>query len=259
MALTIELKKISKQFPKNTKRSSMGLIVKSLLNGRSNSNKFQALKGINLKIQKGEKIGLIGHNGAGKSTLLKIIAGLYKPTVGEVRINGEVNLLAGYGIGMLDELTVTENIFLYAAIYGMSREKIQEKQKEIIEWAGLQEFVNAKLKTLSSGMAMRLAFSTTRYIESEIILLDEALAAGDKNFVEQCKNVFEGYKKSDRTFVVSSHNLGFIREFCTKTIWLNKGGLMAFADTEIVLQRYQEFGAKKPVTAKAKEFVENVV
>ena len=125
----------------------------------------------------------------------------------------------------------------YAAL---ERKKTKKNLQEIIEWAELQGFERAKLKTLSTGMNTRLAFSITRHIESDIVLMDEALSAGDKNFRKKCEDVFENYKNNDRTFVFASHDLEFVKKFCTRTLWLQKGRQLAFGDTDLVLQRYSE-------------------
>ena len=123
----------------------------------------------------------------------------------------------------------------------MEKKSISEHFEEIIKWAELQDFADAKLRTLSTGMKTRLAFSITRYIESDIFLVDEALSAGDRSFKEKCEKVFENHTKTDRTLIFSSHNMGFIRRFATKTIWLHQGKQMAFDDTEIVLKQYGDF------------------
>lgn len=231
--------KVAKTFPIGTQRATVYRALHRQLSRTSHlPNTFFALKDINIEVLKGEKIGIIGNNGSGKTTLLKVIAGLYKPSRGRIRINGEVTLLAGVGIGMLDELGVEENIFLYGAVYGMERKKIEEKLPEIIEWAELQDFAGAKLKTLSSGMRTRLAFSAARYIDKDSYLLDEALTAGDKNFKDKCAQVFEEYNKTDKTFLITTHDLAFVKNFCVKTLWLHKGQQMEFGETEHVLQQY---------------------
>ena len=215
-----------------------------LLGDASNSGSFFALNDINIEVFRGEKIGIIGNNGSGKTTLLKVIAGLYGPDKGDIYRKGDAALLTGLGMGMVDELSVEENVFLYGAIYGMDRKKIKEKFHEIIEWAELQNFVGARVKTLSSGMKTRLAFSTTRYIETDIFLLDEALSAGDKTFREKCEDFFKKSRNSDTTFLVATHSLDFVRMFCTKTLWLHMSKQMAFGDTETVLRQYEEFRTK---------------
>jgi ABC-2 type transport system ATP-binding protein len=202
-------------------------------------NSFYALRDINLSVAAGEKIGIIGDNGSGKTTLLKIIAGLYKPSSGSVQVRGEITLLAGLGIGMIAELTVRENIFLYGAVYGMTREKVKDVFADIIEWAELHDFEDARLKTLSSGMKTRLAFSVTRYIDKEIYLWDEALTAGDRHFQAKCQTVFLEYQRSAKTFLVTTHDLAFVRTFCDRALWLHKGLLMGFGEPDFIVDQYQ--------------------
>lgn len=242
----LELKNIYKSFSVDAARPSTFTAMKKIIHSNGNyTHTFYALKDISLKIERGEYVGLIGNNGAGKTTLLKIISGLHKPDKGKISINGELNFLAGFGIGMVDELSVSENIFLYGAVYGLDRNYLKQKFDEIIEWAELQNFVEAKLKTLSTGMRTRLAFSITRYIEADIFLLDEALSAGDKSFREKCEKVFDDYKLRGKTFIISTHNLQFVKKFCTKTLWLHKGEQMDYGETDGVLDNYNQMDKTK--------------
>jgi ABC-type polysaccharide/polyol phosphate transport system ATPase subunit len=241
-ACVVRISHVSKFFALNGRHTLYRLLHGRLVGNNADSQSFAALNDINIEIMKGEKVGLIGNNGAGKSSLLKIIAGLYALSNGEIRVTGEVTLLSGLGTGMLDELSVEENIFLYGAICGLERRKTKENLQEIIEWAELQGFERAKLKTLSTGMHTRLAFSVTRHIESDIILMDEALSAGDRTFKKKCEDVCESYKHNSRTFLFASHDIEFVKNFCSKTIWLHKGQQMAFGDTDLVLREYN--GAK---------------
>lgn len=235
----VRVQRISKAFPMERSHSTAYRALHSQIRRRAHrTGTFLALNDINIEVFRGEKIGVIGDNGSGKTTLLKVIAGIYKPNGGQVHINGEVTLLAGLGTGMIDELSVEENVYLYGAIYGLERRKTEENLHEIIEWAELRDFVRAKLKTLSSGMRTRLAFSATRYIEKDIYLLDEALTAGDKRFQEKCEGVFRNHKTSNKTFLVTTHDLDFVRGFCSKTLWLHKGRQVSFGDTGTVLQQY---------------------
>jgi len=241
MVHAIRIKNLRKIFSIDRERNSMfRTLEKKVLWRHRTSGTFVALNDINIDILIGERIGVVGNNGSGKTTLLKVIAGLYESNGGEIHVNGNLSLLAGFGIGMVDELSVEENIFLYGAIYGIERNRIKERLHEIIEWAELESFARAKLKTLSSGMRTRLAFSATRYIETDTYLLDEALSAGDKNFKQKCEQFFEKAKDSDRTFMVATHDLNFVRLFCEKTLWLHKGEQMAFGKTDSVLGRYME-------------------
>ena len=241
MPAAVILNNVSKTFSIDVSRPSTFSVLKKIFSTNGNHTRtFHALKNINFEIEHGDYVGIIGNNGAGKTTLLKTISGLHKPESGKVLIEGELNFLAGFGIGMVDELSVSENIYLYGAVYGLDREMIREKFEEIIEWAELQNFLGAKLKTLSTGMKTRLAFSITRYIDADIFLLDEALSAGDKSFREKCEKVFDNYKRRGKTFIISTHSLEFVKKFCSKTLWLHKGEQMDYGDTEKVLKKYLE-------------------
>lgn len=230
-----------RKFPTYTDRPTMFTFLQRLWSHDKKSFKpFFALQDINITITKGDKIGLIGNNGAGKTTLLKTIARLLMPTNGSVKINGEIIFLSGLGIGMVDELSVQENIFLYGAIYGIERHRLRTILHELLEWAGLENFVHAKLKTLSTGMRARLAFSIIRYIEANIFLLDEVLSAGDISFQQKCKDFFHRPINEDKTFILSTHDLDFLLSFCQKTLWLHKGQIVAFGDTETIIEEYRK-------------------
>jgi len=241
MTCIVKLSNISRSFRVDSGRLTMFNIIRSRMNERENmalDSTFNALDKINVAVMKGEKIGIIGNNGSGKTTLLRIIAGLLPPTGGQLKVHGTAVLLAGFGVGMIDELSVRENIYLYGAIYGIDREKIQHILLEIIEWAELQEFSRAKLRTLSSGMKSRLAFSIIRHIETDIFLLDEALTAGDRTFKKKCRNFFDAPINEERTFLISTHDLDFVQSYCQKTLWLKHGKQMAFGKTESVVEQY---------------------
>ena len=241
MNWALQLQNVTKTFPVESHHATVYRALRKQIRRTTHSpHTFRALSDISFQVSRGEKIGIVGNNGSGKTTLLKVIAGLYQPTAGEVRTSGDLTLLAGLGIGMVDELSVEENIFLYGAIYGMDREQIEAGLAEIIEWAELQDFAGAKLKTLSSGMRTRLAFSATRYLEKDIYLLDEALTAGDTTFQQKCEAVFHEYKKTNKTFLISTHDMNFVKTFCTKTLWLHKGRQVEFGDTAGVLEQYEQ-------------------
>jgi lipopolysaccharide transport system ATP-binding protein len=228
--LVIETRHLSKEFSRaGTYRTLFRLLKGTVTPSRHGA--YAALSDINLKIRRGEKIGLIGNNGAGKSSLLRLIAGLYLPSDGQITVNGQVSLLAALGMGMVDDLDIEENIFLYGAICGLDRHVIRANLQEIIEWAELQEFAGAKLRTLSTGMRARLAFSTTRHVSADITLMDEVLTAGDRNFKDKCQLVLENYKNNDGTFIFATHDIEFVKNVCTKTIWLEKGRQKAFGET----------------------------
>lgn len=219
--------------------TAYGILRRAFARNIDHHRTFLALDNIGIEVMRGERVGLIGDNGAGKTTLLKVIAGLHKPTKGRLYVDGTVTLLAGLGIGMLEELSVRENTILYGVIYGVARGKMIKNLDEILAWAELQDFAEAKLKTLSSGMKTRLAFSAARYIDRDIHLYDEVLTAGDKNFRLKCEEVFHSYTQTDKTFIVATHSLSFVKTFCTKALWLHKGRQVGFGEVDAILSQYE--------------------
>jgi ABC-type polysaccharide/polyol phosphate transport system ATPase subunit len=238
MSAVIQLTDVSKAFKPGIGRTPLLGLLKGVVGKGESSPLHYSLRNVSIEIGEGERIGLIGNNGAGKTTLLKLIAGLYKQTSGQIRVKGRLTFMAGFGIGMLEEMNVVDNVFLYAAIYGVDRETVQANLDEIISWAGLDDFREAKFKHLSSGMKVRLAFSTTRYFDADIYLLDEALSAGDQSFRKKCEQVFIEYGTRHRTMLTSSHNMAFIEKHCEKTIWVEDGKIMAFDESAEVVARY---------------------
>ncbi|MCX5700952.1 MAG: ABC transporter ATP-binding protein [Candidatus Omnitrophica bacterium] len=202
--------------------------------------KFYALLKICLSVKRGECLGVIGRNGSGKSTLLKLIAKVLEPTSGKIIINGEVAPFLELGVGFQGDLTVRDNIFLYGALLGMGRKQVVDKYDWIIEFSALGKFVDAKLKHLSSGMQVRLAFSITVSIESPILLVDEVLAVGDIDFQQKCYNVFEQFKQIGKTIVFVSHDLGAIEKFCDRVILLENGQIKAQGYPRDILDIYRK-------------------
>jgi len=207
---------------------------------RQTYEELYALRDINLKVDNGEFLGVIGKNGAGKSTLLKLMARVLEPTSGTVSVNGTIAPFLELGVGFQGELTVKDNIFLYGALLGMSRQEIEGKYDWIIDFSGLERFVDAKLKNLSSGMQVRLGFSITVSVESPILLVDEVLAVGDMDFQQKCYDSFESFKKNGRTILFVSHDLNVIEKFCDRAILLEKGEIKAQGEPDVVIAQYQE-------------------
>jgi lipopolysaccharide transport system ATP-binding protein len=201
--------------------------------------RFYALRDVNLNVKQGEFVGIIGNNGSGKSTLLKIMASVLKPTSGRVSINANVAPFLELGVGFRDDSTVKDNIFLYGALLGMSRKEITDKYDWIINFSGLERFVDTKLKNLSSGMQVRLGFSITVIVESPILLVDEVLAVGDISFMKKCEDSFKNFKKNGRTVVFVSHALGAVEEFCDRAILLKEGSVFAEGHPKDVLNVYR--------------------
>jgi len=200
--------------------------------------RFEALRGVDLAIERGTFIGVIGGNGSGKSTLLKIMSGLLPPDRGEVHVDGSMSALLELGLGFSAELTVRENVELYAAVLGYPRREVRWRVDEAITFAGLDRFRDAKLKNLSTGMRARLGFATALQAESDILLLDEILAVGDADFQLKCLDVFEQFRQQRRTIVLVTHDLGQVRRFCHRAVLLEQGRITADGDPDAVVPQY---------------------
>ena len=199
---------------------------------------YTVLKDISFEVDEGECIGIIGDNGSGKSTLLKIIANILRPTKGNIRITGKMTPFLELGVGFQSDLTVQENVGVYAAIMGISKREIKNSIDEVIDFAGLANFRDTKLKNLSSGMQVRLAFSTAIQTDPDVLLVDEVLAVGDKEFQQKCFETFSKYKREGVTILLVSHDLGAVRRFCDKTLLLRNGEKEIFSDTNSVIDEY---------------------
>lgn len=200
-----------------------------------------ALKDVSFSVDPGEVIGIIGPNGAGKSTLLKIIARVTAPTAGQVVGRGQVASLLELGLGFQSELTARENIDLYASLYGIPRKVLKDRFDKIVQFAELGEAIDNPLRTYSSGMYLRLAFSVAANLEPDILLADEVLAVGDIGFQERCIQRVAELKDEGRTVLFVSHDMVAIRRMCSRTAWLHKGQLRMIGDTDEVVSAYEEF------------------
>jgi len=211
---------------------------------------FQALQDVTFSVEEGEMLGIIGENGSGKSTLLKILAGIMRPTSGRISVNRRLTPFLELGVGFNPEFTAVENIRTYATIMGLSKREINGKIDDILEFAGLETFRDAKLKNFSSGMQVRLAFSTAIQTDPEILLMDEVLAVGDMEFQQKCMDVLNRYRNEGVTIVFVSHDLGSVRRFCDRTLLLRQGEQVALGETDEVIDRYI-YGrvAEEPVEA----------
>ena len=196
------------------------------------------LDNINLVVEKGQKIGIIGANGSGKSTLLKIISGILKPTSGIVRVRGQVAPLIELGAGFDAEISVMDNILLYGVLLGFSRSEMKARAHSILEFAELEDYALVPVKGLSSGMVARLGFSIATDVQPDILILDEVLSVGDESFKNKCKQRMEKFWNGNATVLVVSHDLGFIEESCDKAIWLSKGNLKLLEQSDEVVRCY---------------------
>lgn len=205
---------------------------------RTKRTEFMALKNVSFEIKKGEVVGLIGSNGAGKSTLLKVVSGVMKPTTGSVKVNGVISPMIELGAGFDMELTARENIYLNGAILGYSKEFIDEKFNEIVEFSELRDFLDAPVKNFSSGMTAKLAFSIATVVNPEILIVDEILSVGDIKFQEKSKNKMLEMIKGGTTVLYVSHSLESIKELCDRVIWLEHGEIVKAGDTQEICTEY---------------------
>ncbi len=214
---------------------------------------FFALTDVNLHVEKGEVIGLIGSNGAGKSTLLKIVSGVMKPTKGKVTVNGSIAPMIELGAGFDNELTARENIYLNGAVLGYSKEFIDEKFNEIVEFSELRDFLDVPIKNYSSGMIAKLAFSIATVVDPEVLIVDEILSVGDIKFQEKSRNKMMSMINGGTTVLYVSHSLESIRELCTKVVWLEHGKIKMVGAPDEMCDAYYYYQMGETIeTARAR-------
>mgnify|MGYP004468898281 FL=1 len=218
-------------------------IKRSLLQlKKTDTEVFEAVKGVSFSVKKGEILGIVGKNGSGKSTMLKAIAGIFSPDEGSIDLHGNSVSLLSIGVGFQKKLTGRENILLSGLLLGFSEEQVRAKMDEIINFAGLGKFIDMPVKTYSSGMYSKLAFSITAILEADIMLIDEVLSVGDAKFKKKSYNKMkELISNEDRTVVIVSHSSQQLQELCTSILWLHEGELRMHGETKKVLEAYEEF------------------
>jgi ABC-type polysaccharide/polyol phosphate transport system ATPase subunit len=229
---------VSKSFAPSSPRSTVIDWLARLRSGAQPQARI-ALRDLSFELRGGEWLGVIGHNGAAKTTLLRLVAGIHRPTSGTLEVRGRVVLLPGLGIGMVDDLSVRENVILYGTIYGLSRADSRALLPSILDWAGLTEFAEARVGTLSSGMRTRLAFSCIREVRGDLWLFDEVLSAGDRDFRQRCDRHFEQMRRGSATALIATHSMDFVRKFCDRALWLDRGVVAAIGETKIVVAAYE--------------------
>lgn len=219
-------------------------IKRSLFKKKNNKEIFEAVKGISFEVEKGKILGFIGKNGSGKSTTLRALAGIFSPDKGSIDLHGNTISLLSIGVGFQPKLTGYENIYLSGMLLGFSEKQIKEKEKEIIEFADIGDFIYKPVKTYSSGMHSKLAFAITAILETDIMLIDEVLSVGDATFKEKSYNKMkELISDEDRTVVIVSHSLDTIRNLCDEVLWLHEGKIREIGKPEEVIEKYEEFMA----------------
>lgn len=203
--------------------------------------KLEAIKGISFSVKTGETLAIIGRNGSGKSTLLSILSRVYIPTSGEYQLNGRLSCLLDLGAGFHPDLTGTENIYLNGAILGMKSKEIQQKYNDIVEFAELEKFIDAPIRTYSAGMTMRLGFSIAVQSDPDILLVDEVLAVGDEMFQQKCYAKVREFQQKGKTIVFVSHDIKAVREVASRVVWMSNGKIIADGDVDTILDEYLKF------------------
>ena len=250
IAISVEhVKKIYKLYDRNRDRlkDALGFSKKTL------GKEHYALNDVSFQVGQGETVGIIGTNGSGKSTILKIITGVLNPTDGEVKVNGRISALLELGAGFNMEYTGIENIYLNGTMIGFTKEEIDEKLQDILDFADIGDFVNQPVKTYSSGMFVRLAFAVAINIEPEILIVDEALSVGDVFFQTKCYHKFEEFKKMGKTILFVSHDLGSIGKYCDRVVLLNKGVKLAEGKPKDMIDLYKRVMAESKMEDSPKK------
>ena len=235
----IQLNDISLHFPKQ--RNPLAIVLDFI---KKNDRKFTALKDVNIEINQGEVVGIIGRNGSGKSTLLRVISGIYPPDTGEVHAAGDISLLAGLGTGFSGHQTGRENALLYGSILGHNEDEMREKLDEIIDFSELGDFIDEPLRTYSAGMKARLGLAVASAIHPHILLIDEVLGVGDPNFKEKSKEKILSMVKGASTVVIVSHSFGLMTDICDRVILLHHGEVMHDGPPQESIKKYYEIAGE---------------
>lgn len=233
----IECRNVYKYFKLNTDKP-FTLKERLIHSNKNKKEKRLVLKDIDLKIKPGESVALIGTNGSGKSTLLKLMTKIIYPTKGKIITNGKLTSLLELGAGFHPDFTGRENIYFNASIFGLTKKEIDARVNDIIEFSELKEFIDTPVRTYSSGMYMRLAFSVAINVDADILLIDEILAVGDQHFQEKCFAKLEELKNSDKTIVIVSHSLDAVKKLCNRAVWIYKGDVRMDGKPDKVIDEY---------------------
>ena len=214
------------------------LLQRSLMRDLQPSETFPALTDVSFTVPKGSTYGVIGRNGSGKSTALKLVAGITKPTGGVVRVDGRISALIELGAGFHPEISGRENVFINGIMLGLTKRQIQERFDEIVEFAELREFIDAPVKTYSSGMYMRLGFAVAIHVDPDVLLVDEVLAVGDEGFTHKCLDKFSEFRRRGKTILLVTHSLNLVERFCDEALWLDAGRAQTHGDPKRVVGAY---------------------
>src|SRR5437762_4616012 len=241
-APAIELLNVSKIYRRYSGRHfatlKSALLQRSILRDLQPNETFQALNNVSFAAPAGSTFGVIGRNGSGKSTALKLVAGITKPTSGVVRTRGRISALIELGAGFHPEISGRENVFINGIMLGLTKQEIQSRFDEIVDFAELREFIDAPVKTYSSGMYMRLGFAVAIHVNPDVLLVDEVLAVGDEAFTHKCLDKFAEFKRRGKTILLVTHSLTIVERFCDHAVWLDQGAVRADGDPRRVVDAY---------------------
>ena len=258
MPPAIELHGISKRFrahgghPPTTLKSAVLELVRS--RRRSTRERFVALRDIDLTVEAGRTLGIVGANGSGKSTLLKLVAGIYKPDSGTVRVQGRVAPLIELGAGFHPELTGRENVVINGIILGLSQREVRRRLDAIVEFAGMGEFIDAPARTYSSGMYMRLGFAVAVHLDPDVLLMDEVLAIGDEAFARKCADRFAEFRRVGKTLLLVGHEAAIVERWCDEAVWLDHGVIRAAGAPHKVIDLYRQAMSEQESDALARAY-----
>ena len=265
----IEVTNASKVYRRYSRRRQFStlksaLLSRSLIRNLRPDETFAAVSDVTFSVPRGRTLGVIGRNGSGKSTLLKLVAGITKPTIGRVHVNGRISALIELGAGFHPEISGRENVFINGIMLGLSKREITSRFDEIVEFAEMQDFIDAPVKTYSSGMYMRLGFAVAINVDPDVLLVDEVLAVGDEGFTHKCLDKFAEFKRRGKTILLVTHSLGLVERFCDEALWMDGGRLQGIGDPKRVVGAYiteVEVGEERQLAAgdaKAQESAETV-
>ena len=239
----IDVVDVTKVYRKYARRKQFATIKSAILSGTLVSDlnpddTFHALKGVSFSVRPGCTFGIVGRNGSGKSTALKVVAGITKPTTGTVSVQGRISALIELGAGFHPEISGRENVFINGIMLGLTKREITRRFDEIVEFAELEDFIDAPVKTYSSGMYMRLGFAVAIHVDPDVLLIDEVLAVGDESFTHKCLDKFAEFRRRNRTVLLVTHSLNLVERFCDEALWLNEGRARAMGDPRRVVSTY---------------------
>jgi ABC-type polysaccharide/polyol phosphate transport system ATPase subunit len=239
----IDVVNVTKTYRKYARRKQFATLKSAILSGTlvndlNPEDTFNALKGVSFSVRQGCTFGIVGRNGSGKSTALKVVAGITKPTTGTVAVRGRISALIELGAGFHPEISGRENVFINGIMLGLSKREITRRFDEIVGFAEIEDFIDAPVKTYSSGMYMRLGFAVAIHVDPDVLLIDEVLAVGDEAFTHKCLDKFAEFRRRNKTVLLVTHSLNLVERFCDEALWLNEGHARAMGDPRRVVSAY---------------------